>query len=93
MSTVLPPEFENYVHEAVAAGRYRSTDDAVQEALRLLRDRDCQVKQLRQEVRAGFDELDRGEGIECDDAGLDAVFAAIERQQHEQFRDSQNEQS
>ena len=43
MSTVLPPEFETYVNEAVAAGRYRSAEDVVQEALQLLKDRDCKI--------------------------------------------------
>jgi putative addiction module CopG family antidote len=80
LSTSLPPEFESYVQQAVAAGRYASTEAAVQEALRLLQDRDFKAQQLRQDVRAGFDQLDRGEGTTYDDAGLDALFAEIERQ-------------
>jgi putative addiction module CopG family antidote len=80
MPAALPPEFENYVQQAVSAGQYRSTEDAVYEAFRLLQVRDAKVQQLRHDVRAGFDQLERGESIECDDAGLEALFAEIERQ-------------
>jgi len=87
MSTILPPDFESYIQQAVAAGQYPSTDAAVHEALRLLQDRDQKLQQLRADVKAGFDQIDRGEGIEYDDAALDALIDEIQRE-HAGRRDS-----
>ncbi len=70
MSTPIPPEFEPYVQEAIASGRYQSAEEVVREAFRLLRDRES----LRADVKAGFDEIERGEGIELDEKGLRDLF-------------------
>jgi putative addiction module CopG family antidote len=78
MSTGLPPDFENYVIQAVAAGQYASPEAAVQKAFRLLKDHDQDLQKLRRDVRAGFDQLDRGEGTEYDDEGLDALIDKIQ---------------
>lgn len=55
-------EFERLVNEKVASGLYQTASEVVREALRLLKERDHAREQLRADVRAGFDELARGEG-------------------------------
>jgi antitoxin ParD1/3/4 len=80
MSTVLPSDFESYVQQAVASGRYATALDAMHEALRLLKDHDQQAQRLREDIRQGVEQLDRGEGIEYDDAGLAGLFEEIEQQ-------------
>lgn len=40
MNVILSPEFEKLIHEKVASGAYESADAVIEEALRLLRERD-----------------------------------------------------
>jgi antitoxin ParD1/3/4 len=81
----LPPEIERYVEEAVAAGRFDSVEGAVREAFRLLQDRDCQFEALRRDVKEGFDQLDRGEGIDLDEAGLRQFFDDLQARGHQRY--------
>lgn len=61
----LTPELEALIQERVRSGRYTSASEVVREALRLLEDRDelrrLQLKELRSQVAAGLDSLDRGQ--------------------------------
>lgn len=66
MSVTLPTEFEQFVHQEVTSGRYRSEQDVVADALRLLQERDRRRKELRAEVQEGLNQLDRGEGTPLD---------------------------
>ena len=59
MNVSLTPELEKIVAERVASGRYASASEVIQEALRLLDERD-QLNQLRQDVRRGLEQLDQG---------------------------------
>jgi putative addiction module CopG family antidote len=78
MATGIPPDFEHYIEESLAVGRYQSAEEAVQEAFRLLRERDRQHEALRADIKAGFDEIARGEGIELDQRGLRQLFDEIQ---------------
>ena len=44
MNVTLEPEFEALVKKKVASGRYTSSSEVIQEALRLLDERDFSVK-------------------------------------------------
>jgi antitoxin ParD1/3/4 len=61
----LTPELEALVQERVRSGRYTSASEVVREALRLLQDRDelrqLHLAELRSQVAAGLDSLDRGQ--------------------------------
>jgi len=59
------------------AGGYKSEAEVVAEALRLLQQRQRQIEELRREIQPALDRLDRGEGIELDDEGLDAFFEDV----------------
>ncbi|RPH54640.1 type II toxin-antitoxin system ParD family antitoxin [bacterium] len=65
MNVSLTPELERLVQEKVASGLYNSASEVVREALRILKERDemrsLALEDLRREIAAGLDELDRGE--------------------------------
>jgi antitoxin ParD1/3/4 len=88
MHLSLTPELEHLVQEKVKSGRYLSASEVVQEALRLLEERDAlraqQLEDLRQAVAVGLEQLDRGEAIPGDQ-----VFEEL----REQSRNRQREQS
>lgn len=62
MSIVLSAEWEAFLRDRVRAGAYPTVQEAVEDALRLLKARD----ELRQEVQVGIDEADRGELVDFD---------------------------
>ena len=65
MQVTLTQELEELIHERVASGLYGSPAEVLSEALHLIADRDnaleAQRERLRRDVKAGLDELDRGE--------------------------------
>ena len=90
MPASIPPEIEQYVEHVVATGRYESAEQVVREAFRLLREQDRQADTTRAEVKAGFDQIERGEGIELNEAGLRGFFDDIQargRQRYEAAAD------
>lgn len=66
----LPPDLQQFVQTQIERGDYSTTGEVVCAALTLLRERDqvraIRLERLRADVRAGLDELDRGEGIPLD---------------------------
>jgi antitoxin ParD1/3/4 len=73
----LTPELEALIQERVRSGRYTSASEVVREALRLLEDRDelrrMRLDQLRSQVAAGLDSLDRGQARDGD-AAIDEIL-------------------
>lgn len=63
----LTDHFDDFVAQQVSSGRYSNASEIVRDALRLLeeqeQERDAKLKALRLAAKAGFDELDQGEGI------------------------------
>jgi antitoxin ParD1/3/4 len=64
MNVSLTPELEQIVSERLASGLYNSASEVVQEALSLLQQRDelrrRQLEQLREEVKAGAEQIKQG---------------------------------
>lgn len=54
---------EQFVRSLVQGGRYSSEEDVIEDALRLLEERDEQAKlaELRREIAIGIEQADRGE--------------------------------
>ena len=77
MNVSLTPELEQYINEQVKSGKYASVSEIIGEALRLLwerdRIRDARLAELKEKIRVGIEELDRGEGIDGEE-----VFAELE---------------
>lgn len=62
MIAQIPSDLQEFVRFAVSSGAYKTEGDVLTEALTLLRERE----QLRQEIAAGIDQLDRGEVVHGD---------------------------
>ncbi len=63
MTVTLTPRLEALVQEKVEAGAYGTADEVIEEALRLLDQRDRRER-LRESLAEAEAELDRGEGAE-----------------------------
>jgi antitoxin ParD1/3/4 len=71
MNVSLTPKLEQFIKKKIRTGRYQTASEVVRDALRAMdeneRTREVQLAELRQEIRRGLDELDRGEGIPLDE--------------------------
>jgi len=86
MSTVIPPELEAFVESEIASGKYRSREEVLTEALRLLREREGKLERLRTDLQAGLNELEAGEMIEIsDEQEQRQFFEAIQRRGNERL--------
>jgi antitoxin ParD1/3/4 len=67
MPLTLTPQLEALVRQKVDAGLYHSPGQVLEEALRLLDERDAsrqqRLEELRREIAVGLEQLDRGEGV------------------------------
>lgn len=66
MTITLPPALDALVVRKLATGLYADVADVVRDALRQMELRDAAMNSLKQAAARGFDELDRGEGVEMD---------------------------
>jgi antitoxin ParD1/3/4 len=70
MNIALKPEQEQFIQSQIDRGRFKSADEAVSQAFKLLekQDGDYQhwIEDTRQKVEVAVAELDRGEGVELD---------------------------
>jgi antitoxin ParD1/3/4 len=70
MNVSLTPELERLVNDKVATGLYTSASEVIREALRLLKERDevrtVTLRELKRDLAAGLDQLDRGESAVLD---------------------------
>jgi antitoxin ParD1/3/4 len=78
MSVTLTPQAEDLIRQQIEAGRYRTTSEVIEEALRLLDARERRVQQLRDSVAEGFAAIERGEGIELTPALMDELSRQAE---------------
>lgn len=70
MNVSLTKELEDLVNSKVETGRYLSASEVVREALRLLEERDriqeIRIQEMRSAIRAGNEQLARGESVSGD---------------------------
>lgn len=66
MNVSLTPELERLVDRKIKSGLYQTASEVVREALRLLQQRDDQLRQVRADVQAGLDQIERGSFTEYD---------------------------
>jgi antitoxin ParD1/3/4 len=70
MNIALSPEQEQFIQSQIDRGRFKSTEEAVFQAFKLLEDREREyqswIEDTRQKVDVAISELDRGEGVELD---------------------------
>lgn len=75
MAETLSPEVEQLVREQIDGLQFTSTNEVLVVALRLFKEFQNRYRDhLGAEIKEGFDQLDRGEGIEFEEADLDGFF-------------------
>jgi antitoxin ParD1/3/4 len=83
MNIELPAEIQRMIEEKVATGGYENAAGVVEQAVRLLYERDRQKKigldELRREIQKGIDEIDAGLGIEWTEERLEGLLREAER--------------
>jgi antitoxin ParD1/3/4 len=64
----LTDHFDRFIETGITSGRFSNASEVVREGLRLLEQREkedrAKLERLRGAAKEGFDQLDRGEGIE-----------------------------
>ncbi len=80
MNISLTSELEQLVHDKVRTGMYQTASEVIREGLRLLRERDQRVEALRQDLRAGFDAVERGEFTDYDATNIQELSTRIKSQ-------------
>ena len=82
MNVSLTPEFERYVPEKVKSGLYSTASEVIRDGLRLMQERDrlstARLKQLRDDIQVGLDQLARGEHVPGPEA-IERVKRTIRR--------------
>jgi putative addiction module CopG family antidote len=84
----IPPELEPFVQGVVQNGSYPNPTEVVGEALRLLARRE----QLLHDVKAGVEQLDRGEYAEYGEDSREEFLADIETEEQARFPHLENRQ-
>ena len=62
----IPEQFAAFIRDGIASGRFRSEEDALTEALRLLQTHESRRDALRSDLQTGLAELDNGRSILLD---------------------------
>jgi antitoxin ParD1/3/4 len=77
----LTPEQDDFVERVVKSGEYQNASEAVRDAIRVLQQRRredaLKLKALRMQIKAGADDLKRGDFVEIDEAELDTYLAQL----------------
>lgn len=61
MSITLAPQLEQLVNDKVRSGAYRSPEEVLGEALRLLDERERKLSALRADIHLGLDQVAQGD--------------------------------
>lgn len=83
MHVSLTPELESRVKAKVESGLYNNASEVIREALRFMDIHEdwiheIKLARLRQQLKEGVDQLDRGEGIAIESkSALDSLFDDI----------------
>ena len=80
MNVSLTPKLEALVKKKVGSGLYNSASEVIREALRLLDEsdiiRELRLKEIRREVSAGVEQLDKGDSKTFDGNMVRKIKAA-----------------
>jgi antitoxin ParD1/3/4 len=82
MHVNLSPEMERFIKGKVASGMYGNATEVIRDAIRRMQVEEERLQAWRAAVRAGEEELDRGEGVPYTPAALDEITNAAIGGQH-----------
>ena len=89
MAYSFPPELQQLVHQELAAGGYSSEDELLLEAVRLLHQREEDLRNFKAQLQGRLDRLDRGEGIELEsEIALRAFFDDVQTRGQQRYEAS-----
>lgn len=80
MASDISPDSEQYIEQAIAGGLFRSRAEAIDAGVHLLKQRDDLVARLRESRR----QLNDGECVEFDDAGIHNLFVSLKQRARQQ---------
>ncbi|MEO1428268.1 MAG: type II toxin-antitoxin system ParD family antitoxin [Cyanobacteria bacterium J06633_8] len=60
MNIKLKPEQEKFIQEQMATGRFNHVDDVINEAFKLLEEREKGLEELRQKIAVGTEQIEQG---------------------------------
>ena len=76
MSITLTPQLEKLVQDRVKSGAFRSSDEVLEVALRMLDERERKREALCADLQVGLDQAERGEVAPLDMKALIERFSA-----------------
>ncbi len=89
MAYCFPPELQGLVHQELAAGGYSSEDELLLAAVRLLHQREEDLRIFKSQLQGRLDRLDRGEGIELEsETALRAFFDEVQARGQQRYEAS-----
>ncbi|MBZ8181824.1 ribbon-helix-helix domain-containing protein [Oscillatoria salina] len=90
MNISLQPELEQYLQEKVSRGQYQSIDEAIEEGIKLLINRDeiyqGRFEELKEEIGIGVSASEQGDLINSDE-----VFERLEKKLNQRRMQQENE--
>jgi antitoxin ParD1/3/4 len=57
----IKPELEQFIQVQLASGRFASADDVINEAFKLLQEREQRIEELRQKISVGTEQIFKGQ--------------------------------
>lgn len=75
MDIHLNSSLESFVRQKLDSGHYRSASELVNEALRLMLEREKRLAELKSDIQVGIEQAERGELIDAK-----TVFQSIQKQ-------------
>lgn len=73
MNIFLKPEYEQFIQSQIDTGNYTSADEIINEAVKLLLERERRLAELRQKVALGTEQIAKGQVTDGE-----AVFARMQ---------------
>jgi len=92
MAETFPHEIQQFVRQELASGHYQSEEELVVEAVRLLRDSNLRLQELREGLKTRLHDLDGGNAIELEgDEALGSFLDEIENEVKAEIAADRNE--
>jgi antitoxin ParD1/3/4 len=57
----IKPELEQFIQAHLASGRFASADDVINEAFKLLQEREQRLEELRRKIAVGTEQIAKGQ--------------------------------
>ncbi|MEH2085301.1 type II toxin-antitoxin system ParD family antitoxin [Nostoc sp.] len=57
----IKPELEQFIQAQLASGRFTNADDVINEAFKLLQEREQRIEELRQKISVGTEQIAKGQ--------------------------------